>query len=109
MSTFFIKQHDTLPEIAVTLLRPSGAPVDLTAAVSARLLFRLHGGGTPVARVATIEAPRTSGRLRYAWVDEDTEAAGVYDLEWEVTWSLGRLQTFPNASYDALIVTADID
>ena len=40
-----------------------------------------------------------NGKVKYEWQDGDTDAAGSYQAEWEVTYSDGTIETYPNDGY----------
>lgn len=111
---FTIKQHDRLPALIVTCLDGTDA-VDLTAAVSARLLMRNLSAGLKVNAAVTIldqTDPDNIGKVRYSWVALDTDTVGSFNAEIEVTWPGGQLQTFPAAKaqkYFKVTVLNDLD
>lgn len=92
---FNIKQHDLEPPLIVACL-DDGDPVDLTTAVSARLLMRNLLAGLKVDAVCEILNQTTYlGMVRYIWVADDTDTVGVFNAEIEIIWPGGRPQTFP--------------
>jgi hypothetical protein len=108
---FSIKQHDLLPDMVLTLLDNDTA-VDLTEAVSARLMMRNIVAGLVVdAPVAILDqsVEANLGKVRYSWVSGDTDLNGTFNAEVEVMWSANRPQTFPGDSYFQVKVVNDLD
>lgn len=103
MATFSIKRNDTSPALEYTL----SPEVDLTAA-SVRFHMRLRGGATKVDAAATIVTVNP-GVVRYDFVAANTDTAGIYDAEFEITYSDSTLETFPNVGYIAVKIDADIE
>jgi hypothetical protein len=64
------------------------------------------GGAVVVDRAAVIVTP-ADGTVRYDWQAGDTAPAGRFLAEFEVTYSDGAIETFPNAG--ALVVRIDPD
>jgi hypothetical protein len=96
---FDIKQHDLEPPLIVTCL-DGGAAVDLTTAVSARLLLRNLTAGLKVNAFCTIldqSVPANLGKVKYIWQGTDTDTVGVFNGEIEIIWPGNRPQTFPAA------------
>lgn len=107
---FSIKQHDLLPEMVITLL-DNDAAVDLTNAVSARLLMRNLVAGLKVdAPVSILDQSVTAnkGRVVYTWTGTDTDTVGVFKAEVEVIWPGPKPQTFPGDSYFQIKVVNDL-
>lgn len=107
---FSIKQHDLLPELVVTLLDNTVA-VDLTDAVSARLLMRNLVAGLKVdAPVSILDpaVPANTGKVKYTWGLADTDIVGVFNAEVEVIWPGNKPQTFPGDGYFTVKVGNDL-
>jgi hypothetical protein len=107
VSDFSIKRHDRLPSIQATLTYPGSTPVDLTSS-TVKFIMKLPSGAVKVNAAAVLVTP-TSGVVRYDWLAIDTDVAGTYDGEWEVTFSSGKKQTFPTTGYHSIAVVADLD
>lgn len=107
MADFTIKRHDTLPALQATLKR-DGVAIDLTTAVSVKLIMKPQAGGSVVTGTCTITTP-ASGLVTYNWISADTAVAGVYDLEFEITWPASKKETVPNDSEKTVDVRADLD
>lgn len=106
MHNFYIKRNDTKPLLTVTLSQDDSV-VDIT---DATVMF--HMGTITDATAVVVTA--TAGAVRYDWVAADTDVAGVYPAEFEVTFVDGKIETFPNTDvtdddeFLTIIVGADL-
>lgn len=107
MAHFVIKEGDTSPAITATLLDAADAAVNLAGA-SVKFIMTLKGQTTAKVDAAATIVSAANGQVSYSWVAADTDTAGVYEAEWQVTFSGGAKQTFPNSSYLELIVLRDL-
>jgi uncharacterized protein YfaS (alpha-2-macroglobulin family) len=103
---FFIKQNDTSPSLAAYIQTASGEAVSLVGA-SVRLHIKETGGSTLLIKNMTI-TDATQGLVQYDWVDPDTAVAGTYNAEIQVTYSDGKIETYPNNGYFTITVTAEL-
>tara|TARA_R110000824_G_scaffold36239_3_gene112770 strand:+ start:122 stop:442 length:321 start_codon:yes stop_codon:yes gene_type:complete len=103
---FQIKQHDTSPEIEAVLSNAAGTPIDLNGA-SVRFHMRRAGGPVVVDAAATI-VTAAAGLVRYSWNSGDTDTAGSYQAEFEMTYGDGSIETFPNSSNIQIDIMADL-
>lgn len=107
---FIIKKGDTLPVINATLTTGptagSQTPVNLTSA-SVVLVLKPTSGGAASRKTASIVSA-LNGTVKYDWVAGDTNTAGTYNAEWEVTFSGGGIQTFPNDAYFQITIGDDL-
>lgn len=104
-STVHVKTGDRLPSIAATLSRVDGSAVDLTGATVKFLMRRRAGLAAVVDGTAVITGTAT---VRYDWGAGETATVGTYQAEFQVTYANGKLETFPNDGYIAVVVTDDI-
>ena len=100
-----MKAGDTAPAVQATLLDAAGAAVDLTGA-SVRFLVatKTEPRTTVVDAAADIAqvgdgSDGSKGTVVYVWAPGDTDAAGSYDVEFEVTFADSTVQTFPTQGY----------
>lgn len=106
MPDYTLKQHDTYPPLVADLVDTDGA-IDLSEAVSVRLLLRSKTLSI-ITDPVEIVVPETLGRIRYEWQPGDTDVAGVYRLEFEITWDVGVIETVPNDGYKELVIMEDL-
>lgn len=107
MTVVSYKRGDTAPDFVCVLLDGT-TPVDLTAASVRIFVRRVSTGVLVVDAAGAIVAPATDGRVRYEWGAADLAASGGYVAEWEVTFSDGKIQTFPGRGHLTLEVTDDL-
>lgn len=112
---FVIKRNDTRPifKAQLTQTDPTGAttnqvPVDLTTATSVKFYMRLtpNTGILEVSGTAAIVDAAT-GKVSYTWIAADTDTAGQYLAEFEVSWGTDK-QTFPSDDYLTITVKDDL-
>ena len=104
---FYWKQNDTAPAIAEQLFDGTGAAVVLTGA---SVKFMMWAPGDAVVKVnatATI-TDAALGKVSYTPIAADTNTIGDYLVEWQVTFSGGAIETFPNSGHQKVRVTDDI-
>lgn len=100
---FVIGQNDTWPPIQATLKDAAAAAVNLTGA-SVKFTLKQDGGSVTVNEATATILSAAAGTVEYAWATGDTASAGTYQAEWEVTFSTGKIATFPN-TIDKIVVT----
>jgi len=104
---FEIKRGDRRQPIEAFLRDGAGASVNLSG-TTVRFHMVEDGGVMPkVNSPATIINPAT-GHVRYEWVAEDTDTAGLYNAEWEVTFGDGTILTFPNNRHLTINIYPDL-
>lgn len=106
MSTFYIKKRDTSPIFRAILHDGDGVVVDVSGATVRFHMFDQTG----VAKVdaAAVINSGTAGDVQYEWIADDTDTAGFYDSEFEVTFSGGRIETFPNYGFQRVHIHEDL-
>lgn len=102
---FYLKKGDTSPSLLYAI---SPATTDLTGA-TVSFNMRLSGGATKVSRAAAVVVTATgTPTVRYDWKAADTDTAGFYEAEFEVTYAGGAVETFPNSDFIRVSITGDI-
>jgi hypothetical protein len=107
---FYLKQHDLSPALKVRLLDDT-TPVDLTNAVAVQLLMRSRRTGLKVDAPMTVAPqndPDTLGVVSYSWQPGDTDTPGDFQTEIQVTWPLGKPQTFPARGHITTVIEKDL-
>jgi len=109
MPVFTIKQNDTRPVYTGTI-EIGGVGVDLT---NCTLLFKMvdDTGALLVnaAAVAYGDQITNPGVFTYYWTAADTAQAGRMSAEVEVTFTDGKIQTFPTVGFERVIIEGDLD
>ena len=104
---FYIKEGDVLLKIEATLKDENDAVVDLTGAA---VIFKMKGRTSVTIKVdaaATID-DAVNGKVSYTWAAGDTDTAGDYHAEFEVTFTGGSVLTFPNDGYLEIKILSDL-
>ena len=105
--SFKIKENDTTPSLRASLLNGSGDPVDLLG-TTVRFYMRLMGSNSTTIDASASVISEANGIVQYDWVAGDTADVGSYQAEFEVTYSDGNIETFPNANYIGVEIIDDI-
>jgi len=104
---YFIKQNDTSPALQVTLQDASGTAVDLTGTTVRFHMRKIGDTSTKVDDAATL-SDADNGIVYYQWSATDTDTVGSFEAEFEVTYSGGEIETFPNNRFIEVEITDDI-
>lgn len=107
MSTFYIKENDTVPSIRATLQNGSGNSVDLINA-TVRFHMRAIGSTTAIVDASAAIINDAGGIVQYNWDAADTAEVGSFQAEFEVTYPDGTIETFPSSGYIRVEITDDI-
>ena len=104
---FYLKKGDTNNVLEATLRDVNGVVVNLTGAT---VVFSMMNAASTVkvSLAACTIVTAAAGLVSYAWVAADVNTAGTYRGEFQVTYSGGGIQTFPNDSYIEVEITADV-
>lgn len=106
---FQIKQNDTSPELEGILRDGFGSPIRITGATVV-LNMRLQPGGAVKVNggVMGTVGSAVNGRVKYSWLAADTNTAGIYEAEIQITFSNGKIRTIPPKGYFIVDITGDI-
>lgn len=106
----YIKQHDLEPDLEIQLLSDTD-PVDLSQAQSALFLMSSRKTGLKAFGSMTIAdqtVTSTLGVVTYTWQPGDTDTVGDYNGEVQITWPVGKPQTFPANGYFTVTIQKDL-
>ena len=104
---FRIKQNDTSPSLEATLSDANLVPVNITYA-TVMLHMKAISGAVVLTRQMTI-TDAENGVVQYDWQAGDTATVGTYYVEFEVTYSDGNVETFPNTGSLPLVITRELN
>jgi hypothetical protein len=104
---FRIKRGDTGPALVVGLSYSDGSSPNLAGATG-RFIMSLRGATTP-AIDEDVALDNTAKTATYTWQAADTDDAGTYQGEIEITFADGIVQTFPSQGFLAIVVEPDLD
>lgn len=103
---FYIKQGDTKPTITSDLRNADGIVVLTGATVRFHMIKR--GALLPTVDAAATVVDPLTGSVEYVWIAGDTAVLGLYDAEWEVTFSDGKITTFPNTGHISIRIRGEL-
>jgi len=110
MADFEIKSGDTSPAIE-SQLSADGSAIDLSGVSEVRFLMNLYGtevvNDDTSGNVTITDA--ANGIVKYEWQPGDTDKAKAHKAEWEVEYSDGTIETFPNDGYINISITEALD
>ena len=104
---FRIKQNDTSPSLEATLSDANLVPVNITSATVMQHMKAI-GGDVVLDEQMTI-TDAEGGVVQYDWQVGDTATVGTYYVEFEVTYSDGSVETFPNTGSLPLVITRELN
>jgi hypothetical protein len=105
MPSLELKRFDTYPPVQATLTDSNG-PINLASATTVK--FIMKGTSVLVTGSCTIVNAAT-GQVQYAWGVSDTSVADIYQVEFEIHWNNGGIQTVPNTTAGNPTIQIDAD
>lgn len=101
-----IKQGDTTPAIAAILKDADGTVINLSGCTVKFHMRSKHGAVTVNAAATIVDA--ATGSVSYTWGATDTDTAGDYEIEWEITDASSKVATVPTGQPDTLTVYSQL-
>lgn len=105
---FHIKQNDTTPPLTAFLRDARDRPVSLTGAT---VVFHMRLASDQSVKIedgSVSVLSATLGQVKYSFTATNTNTSGNYEGEFEVTFTDGTIETFPNDDYVKVIITDDV-
>lgn len=107
-ASFYIKQNDTAPSIEAALSDSNGRVKSMANASVVRFHMQDENGNLLVEDgVGTIVNP-TKGIVAYEWQSGDTANTGIHSAEFEIQYTNGQIETFPNTGYIKVIIKDEL-
>ena len=106
--SFNIKQNDTSPTLSVVLADSDGTAIDLTGA-SVQFKMRAVNSSTLKVNASASITNASNGAVSYTFSSSNTDTSGLFQGEFQVTFSGGAIETFPNAEYISINILDDLD
>jgi len=104
-----IRQNDTLPYFDFTLIKNSqGTPHNLTGATVVFSMVSEIGETPKIDEGSVTIVDALAGEVRYSFDAVDTDTVGTFYGEFEVTFSDGRILTFPEGEYIIINIIEEI-
>jgi len=104
---FSIKQNDTSPSLQAILKDAALNPINLVGA-NVRLHMKSADNILKIDELMII-VDGLEGLVQYDWQVGDTSTVGTYYVEFEVTYSDGSIETFPNVGSLSLVITRELN
>lgn len=102
-----MKRNDTRPYIAVELVRGDGTTPAFAAGDTVRFSMRDRSGSLKIDRATAVPSLGTNS-VEYRWTAGDTDVAGDFEAEWEVTYQDGSIESFPGLGFDIVTIIGDL-
>ena len=106
--SFNIKQNDTSPTLSVVIADSDGTAIDLTGA-SVQFKRRAVNSSTLKVNASASITNASNGAVSYTFSSSNTDTSGLFQGEFQVTFSGGAIETFPNAEYISINILDDLD
>ncbi len=100
-------QGDTAPLLRLTVKDAAGAAVDVTGSTVKFSMANRSTGRQKVNEGPVTLIDAANGVVEYPWVAGDTDEAGEFQGAFEVTYSGGTIETFPNNRANPLMIHID--
>ena len=106
-TVWYVKRNDTYGNVTEQLLDENLSPVNLTGC-TVKFNMRLKTAATAKVSASASIVNAATGTVQYQWQSTDTDTAGEYRAEWQVTFASGRVQTYPNSTYNTIYILSDL-
>ena len=106
--THIMKRNDTLPSLGATFQDSSGVALNLTTASGVTFTMKQIEGDTLQVSSATATVNQASkGQVHYEFTSANTNTAGTYLAEFEITYNDGGKLTVPTQGAISVVILED--
>ena len=105
---FVLKETNTSPVLRATLKDVNRNVINLTGASIQFRMKEVGGSSLKVNATASIVGSASNGIVQYVWTSNDTNQAGSFNAEFEVTFADGSKETFPNEEFLTVVIKPDL-
>ncbi|MBT4995828.1 MAG: hypothetical protein HOM88_05090 [Hellea sp.] len=107
-ASFYIKQNDTAPSIEAVLTDATGRARSMTNASAIKFHMTSEGGTSIVTDGLGAVVNASKGIVKYDWQPGDTANTGIHSAEFQIDYTNGTSETFPNTGYIKIIVRSEL-
>ncbi|WP_419955944.1 GDSL-type esterase/lipase family protein [Neobacillus niacini] len=104
--TIQLKRNDTKDAISYKLTYADGSTVNLTGAT---VRFVMGTSKLLISNAPATIVNASTGEVEYTLTEDDTLYAGTFNAEFEVTFSNGKVKSFPNNGYILVNIQANVN
>ena len=107
--THYLKANDTLPSLTATLQDSAGTALNLSTVSGITFTMKNLADNTLKINSATasIQSPASKGQVSYTFTSSDTDTAGTYLAEFELTYDNGSIFTVPTQGALSVVILED--
>jgi len=107
-ASFYIKQNDTAPSIEAALKDSNGRVKSMANASLVRFHMKDEDGTITIDGGTGTIINATKGIVAYEWQTGDTSSTGIHSAEFEIEYTNGQIETFPNTGYIKVIIKDEL-
>jgi len=107
-ASFYIKQNDTAPSIEAALKDSNGRVKSMANASVVRFHMKDENGNALVTSGVGTIVNATKGIIAYEWQTGDTSNTGIHSAEFQIEYTNGQIETFPNTGYIKVIIKDEL-
>src|SRR6056300_138460 len=107
-ATFYIKQNDTAPSIEAVLTDANGRARSMANASAIKFNMSTENGTNIISGGAGAVVNASKGIVKYDWQAGDTSNTGIHTAEFEIEYTNGTSETFPNTGYIKVIIREEL-
>ena len=107
-ANFYIKQNDTAPSIEAVLTDSTGRAKSLILASQIKFNMSTEEGSSLVNLGTASIINATKCIVSYPWQTGYTSNTVIHNAEFQVTYTNGQIDTFPNSGYIKIIIREEL-